>query len=198
MTAILHIKSSSNLQGSFTRQIGAIAVERLKAQHPHAQIIERDLVASPVPHITPEWIGAAFSGNADAAALKLSNTLVDEVFASDILVIEAPMYNFSVPSVLKAWIDQVVRAGKTFSHSASGPEGLVKGKRAIVVFGAGGFYAEGPYKPYEHTLSYLLSVLGFIGITNVETIRIEGVALGQDKVAEALEKAKKQANALAA
>lgn len=109
-----------------------------------------------------------------------------------------PLYNFSVPSVLKAWIDQIVRAGKTFNHSAAGPEGLVKGKRAIVVFGAGGIYSDGPYKPYDHAISYLLSVLGFIGITNVEIIRIEGVALGKDKVAEALEKAKQQVNALAA
>ncbi len=195
MTTILHIKSSSNLQGSVTRKVGAVAAERLQSQKSGAQIIVRDLVSSPVPHISPEFLGAMASN--DQAGLALSNQLIDELMASDTLVIEVPMYNFSIPSVLKAWIDHVARQGKTFAYSAAGPEGLAKGKRAILVLGSGGVYSEGPAKTMEHTESYLRILLGFIGITDVEAIYIEGVGMGPDKAAEALEKATQRANALA-
>src|ERR1700722_15355574 len=145
MTTILHIKSSSNLQGSVTRQIGPVVIERLKAQTPGgAKVIERDLVKATVPHVSPELLGAMFSGNDQADGLTLSNQLVEELFASDIIVIESPMYNFGIPSVLKAWIDHVVRAKKTFSYTQNGPEGLLKGKQAILVLGSGGVYSEGP------------------------------------------------------
>jgi FMN-dependent NADH-azoreductase len=195
MTTILHIASSSNLKGSVTRQIGPAALDGLKAAYPNAKVIERDLVKTPVPHVSPAFLSAMFSGVADAPDLALSNRLIEELMASDILVIEAPMYNFGIPSVLKAWIDHVVRAGKTFSYGAKGPEGLAKGKKALLVLGRGGIYSEGPYKIMDYQETYLRAVLGFIGITEVESIAIEGVAMGPDKVAEALAGAKKKATA---
>jgi FMN-dependent NADH-azoreductase len=137
-----------------------------------------------------------FSGQPDAPALALSQQLVDEVLASDVLVIEAPMYNFAIPSVLKAWIDHIVRAGKTFQYGAHGPEGLAKGKKAIIVLGRGGVYSEGPYKVMDYQEPYLRAILGFIGISDVETIHIEGVAMGPDKAAEALEKAKERTHSV--
>lgn len=191
MTNILHIKSSSNLQGSLTRQVGALVEERLKTLYRDAKVIERDLVANPVPHISPEFLGAMYSNDNDVLAL--SNQLIDELMASDLIIIEAPMYNFGVPSVLKAWVDHIARAGKTFSYSERGPEGLVVGKRAIIVLSCGGIYTDGPMKAYEHTDSYLRTLLGFIGVTDVETIYIEGLAMGPEKAAAALEAAKQHA-----
>ncbi|AMC12849.1 FMN-dependent NADH-azoreductase [Liberibacter crescens] len=197
MTTILHIKSSSNIHEAFTRKIGHIALTRLKEQNPKAKIIEHDLVKNPVPHVSPEFVSALSSGNPEI--LKLSNHLIDELFASDIIIIEAPMYNFTIPSVLKAWIDHIIRANKTFFYNSSGmPEGLLKnkGKKAILVFGSGGIYSNGPLKAMDHQQSYLHLILDFIGITDITDLLIEGVGLGADKVAEALEKAKKQANSL--
>ncbi len=196
MTTILHIKSSSNLDSSVTRQIGGTTLTELKQTHLGAKIIERDLLKNPIPHVSPEFLGAMYSGQNDAPALALSQELIDEIFASNIIVLEAPMYNFNIPSVLKAWIDHVVRAGKTFQYGAAGPEGLVKGKKAIIVLGRGGVYSTGPAKPMDYQEPYLRAILGFIGITDVETIYIEGVGMGPDKKAEALAKAEQRAHAI--
>lgn len=198
MTTILHIASSSNLHSSVTRQIGAVALADLQKAHPGASIIERDLIKTSVPHLSPEFIGAMFSGEADAAVLALSRELVDEVLASDIIVLEAPMYNFGIPSVLKAWIDHVVRAGKTFQYGAKGPEGLLKGKKAFIIAGRGGIYSEGPYKVMDYQEPYLRAVLGFIGITEVETITVEGIAMGADAKEKALNHATERTHILAA
>ena len=196
MTTLLHIASSSNLQTSNTRQIGSLIIERLKAAQPGAKLIERDLAANPLPHISPAFIGALFSGKGDAQELALSNQLIEELLASDTIVIEVPMYNFGIPSALKAWIDHVLRAGKTFAYGATGPVGLVSGKKVILVIGRGGIYSEGPMKAMEFQETYMRSVLGFIGISDVESIVIEGVAMGPDKAAAALAGAKVQLNAL--
>lgn len=194
MTTILHIKSSSNLTSAATRTIGTAAAEQLKAQG--GTFITRDLVAEPVPHINPDFIGGLFSGQPDHSALALSNTLLDEVLQSDILLIEAPMYNFGIPSVLKAWIDHVARAGKTFRYTAQGPQGLLTGKKAILVLASGGIYSEGPAQPLDHQESYLRAIMNFFGITDVQTIRAEGIALGADKAAAALEDAQQKAATL--
>lgn len=191
MTTILHIASSSNLQSSVTRQIGAATVDKLKQAHPNARVIERDLVKNPVPHASPEFLGGMFSGQPDAPALALSEQLIKELFASDVIVLEAPMYNFNIPSVLKAWIDQIVRSGKTFQYGAAGPEGLVKGKKAIIVLGRGGVYTEGPAKAMDHQEPYLRTILGFIGITDVQSVYIEGTGMGPEKTKDALAGAKR-------
>ena len=197
MTTILHLASSSNLHNSVSREIGAATVERLKEAHADAKVITRDLVQHPVPHIDPAFVGAMFT-NHDAPELALSRTLVAEVMASDILVIEAPMYNFSIPSVLKAWIDHVVRGGITVKYGAAGVEGQLKGKKAVLVLGRGGVYAEGPMKAMDYQETYLRTVLGFVGITDIEAVLIEGVAKGSDKRAEALANARTKIASLTA
>jgi FMN-dependent NADH-azoreductase len=111
-----------------------------------------------------------------AKALALSDALIDEVVAADIIVIAVPMHNFAPPSTLKAWIDHVVRAGRTFAYGATGPQGLVQGKHAILVLASGGVYSNGRMKPFDFTEPYLRTVLGFIGITDIDVVRVEGVA----------------------
>ncbi|MAI62045.1 MAG: hypothetical protein CBB87_06085 [Micavibrio sp. TMED27] len=196
MTNILHISSSSDIQSSVTRQIGAVTVADLKAASPDAKIIERDLVKNPVPHINPEFLGAMFSGQPDAPELKLSDELIDELFASNIIVFEAPMYNFGIPSVVKAWVDHIARAGKTFKYGENGPEGFLTDKKVILVLGRGGIYTEGPMKAMEHQETYMRTIFGFIGITDVEVIYIEGVAFGPEKKAEALAAATERAHSI--
>lgn len=196
MTTILHIASSSNLHSSVTRQIGAVTIGDLKKTLFGAKIIERDLVKNPIPHINPEFLAAAFSGQADAPALALSEELMGELFASDIVVLEVPMYNFGIPSVLKAWIDHVARAGKTFKYGENGPQGLLTGKKVILVLGRGGVYSEGPYKVMDYQETYLRAVLGFIGLTDVQSIYIEGVSMGEEKKAASLASATERAHAI--
>lgn len=193
MTTILHISSSSNLSTSVTRQIGSIVVNELEVFHSAIKIIERDLVKNPVPHINPEFLDSMFSDKKERPELLMSNQLIDELLASDIIVIEAPMYNFGIPSVLKAWIDHIARSGKTFKYTASGSEGLAIDKKAILILGRGGIYSEGANKALDYQESYLRSILGFIGITYVESVVIEGVAMGAEIASAALENAKKQA-----
>jgi len=126
----------------------------------------------------------------DSSVLSLSNQLIDELLASDILVLESPMYNFSIPSALKAWFDHVVRARKTFRITETGVEGLLKGKRGILVLGSGAVYSEGPFKSMDFQEPYLRAMLGFIGMTEVESIRVEGLNMGPDAAAEGVARAR--------
>ena len=155
MTTILHIDSSANLQHSVTRGLTRDTVAGLLKQHPDARIITRDVTAQPLPHISPEFLAGLFAKGETASpqTLKLSDELLGELFAADILVIGAPMYNFSIPSQLKAWIDHIVRAGKTFTYTASGAQGLLTGKRAIVAVASGGAYAGGALDHAAYTCS---------------------------------------------
>jgi FMN-dependent NADH-azoreductase len=198
MTTILHISSSSNLQSSLTRKFGKLTVEKLQKTHSGSKIIKRDLVQDTVPHLSPAFVEARNAGDEAAKIFELSNQLIDEVMASDILVIEAPMYNFNIPSVLKAWFDHILRAGKTFKYGATGPEGLVKNKKVFLILSSGGVYSEGPAKGFDHNEPYLRTLLGFIGVTDIEVIRTEGVARGPDKIAATMAQAEKKIEALAA
>lgn len=193
MTTILHISSSSNLNNSFSRQIGELAVNSLKAAYPNTKIIEYDLVKNPVPHLSPEFLNASFSGNEDDSALGLSKQLINDLSESNLIVIEAPMYNFSIPSVLKAWIDHVVRAKITFMYTESGSQGLLKDKKVILVLSRGGVYSEGLAKSLDYQETYLRAILGFIGITDIESLHIEGVAFGAEKAQAAYVNAQQQA-----
>jgi FMN-dependent NADH-azoreductase len=173
-------------------------VEGLGKSHPNAKVITRDVAKNPPPHLSPEALSAISAQQDHSPVLKTHNEVLGEFLAADIIVIEAPMYNFSLPSALKAWIDCVVRAGKTFKYTAEGPKGLVSGKKAILVLARGGIYTEGPYKAFEHQESYLKAVLPFIGITDIQTVVAEGTSMGPDKAAAALAGAKKQATKVAA
>jgi FMN-dependent NADH-azoreductase len=203
MTHILLIQSSSNLASSVSRDLADSYVKDYKAAHPDATVTERDLVTAPIPHLGVDLLGGMFGKpealtEEQAKALALSNALVDEVEAASLIVIGAPMYNFSIPSALKAWIDHVIRAGRTFHYTAEGPRGLVTGKKAVLFLAAGGVYSDGPYKPYDFQESYLRAILGFIGITDVTVVRAEGLALGADSATKAVADARAQAAALAA
>jgi FMN-dependent NADH-azoreductase len=130
-----------------------------------------------------------------AKSLALSDALIDELFAADTIVVAVPMHNFGVPSTLKAWIDHISRAGRTFSYGANGPQGLLKGKHAILVLASGGVYSNGQMKAFDFTEPYLRAVLGFLGITNVDVVRVEGVAtsaIGPEKALVAANTQSKQ------
>jgi FMN-dependent NADH-azoreductase len=201
MSKVLYINSSARNNSSLSRQLSGEFVAKLAAQG--STVVERDLAVQQVPHLTEEVIGAFFTpaeqrGAEAAFAVKLSDTLVDELLAADVLVLAAPMYNFSVPSTLKAWIDHVVRVGRTFQYTATGPVGLVAGKKAYVFTSSGGIYSEGPAASYDYLSTYLRTALGFIGISDVSFIQTEGVSRGDEALANALAKTRASIAALAA
>jgi FMN-dependent NADH-azoreductase len=201
MTKILYV-SSSPRAGSYSSNVADRVIDELKKSHPGATVTVRDLARNPLPHIDADFLQATRSADGPQTDLQRtsiarSDALVDELLAADVIVIAAPMYNFSIPSTLKAWIDYVCRPGRTFSYSEKGPEGLAKGKRAIIINARGGIYSSGPATALEHQGSYLRGVLGFIGITDVETIDIEGVGYGPDAALKAVEGGLKRAHEVA-
>jgi FMN-dependent NADH-azoreductase len=150
-------------EGSISRQLTAEFLEKWKAAEPGAKIIERDLAAHPLPHLTEQTLGAFFTpaeqrSPEQARAAQLSDQLVAELAAADVVLIGAPMYNFSISSGLKAWIDHVARAGVTFKYTESGPVGLLKGKKVYVFTSRGGVYSQGPAKVMEFHETYLRGV----------------------------------------
>jgi FMN-dependent NADH-azoreductase len=154
--------------------------ERLEMQYPEARVIERDLVKDQLPHLDQRTLNAISTKDpVEAESLKeaayLSDRLVDELMMSDLLVIACPMWNFGIPSSLKAWIDHIVRAGKTFNYTGAGVEGLAKRKKAILVLASGGVFSEGPWRSWDSVEPYLRQILGFIGIEDVQTVRAEGM-----------------------
>ncbi|WP_439816051.1 FMN-dependent NADH-azoreductase [Zavarzinia sp. CC-PAN008] len=156
-------------------------------------LIVRDLAGEPVPHLVHETVGAIRGGAAtdqERATLALSDRLIAEVQAADVLVIGVPMYNFGIPSTLKTWFDHVLRAGVTFRYGAAGPEGLVTNKRAVVVETRGGIYAQGPNAAADAQEPHLRTLLGFIGITDVTFVRAEGLAMGSEYAERAVAQAR--------
>ncbi|XLZ72624.1 FMN-dependent NADH-azoreductase [Massilia sp. SR12] len=203
MANVLYINSSVRNAGSLSRQLSAEFIAKWKAANPADSVVERDLASNPVPHLTEQMMGAFFTPaeqrNAEQAhVVKVSDTLVDELIAADVVVIGAPMYNFSVPSSLKAWIDHVARAGRTFQYGANGPEGLLKGKKVYVFTASGGVYSEGAAIAYDHLTTFLRTVLGFLGLSDVQFIRAEGVAMGEQAVADTVAKGRKSIDELIA
>jgi FMN-dependent NADH-azoreductase len=201
MTQILVIESSANLASSVSRDLTQAFLAGYKTAHPDVSVVTRDLATDPVPHLGVDLIGGFFGKPEDLtatqkSAIAVSDTLIDEVEASDIIAIGAPMYNFSIPSTLKAWIDHILRAGRTFRYGANGPEGLVSGKKVVLFLASGGVYSEGPYKPYDFQETYLRGVLGFIGLTDVTVVRAEGLAMGADAAATAVSDAKAKISSL--
>lgn len=191
MSKLLVINSSPVTDSSKTRELVSHFVERYQAREEEVEIRNRDIGRNPPPHIDEVMIGAYYTpedarNSAQQQALQLSDRLVDELLDTDVLVIGSPMHNFSVTSALKTWIDHVARVGRTFQYGAKGPEGLVSGKKAYVISARGGRYGEGsPAASYNHQDTYLKTVLGFIGITDVVFINAEGVASGEQGVLDA-------------
>lgn len=193
---ILHIDSSILDSASLTRELSAAVVAEIRTRHPAAEVTHRDVVADEIRHLDGA-IAAGFRptgvGDFDDATLtehRVSETLVTEFLASDVLVIGAPMYNFSVPSQLKAWMDRIAQAGRTFKYTEKGPVGLAGGKQVIVVSARGGFYADGPLARMDFQESYLRAYFGFLGITDVHVVRAEGASKGEPVRSDGLEHAR--------
>jgi FMN-dependent NADH-azoreductase len=181
---ILHIDSSINGAGSASRTISASIAEQLRSAGQTEQVIYRDLAAEPLPHLT-----------LDAFA---DSSVLEEFLAADTIVIGAPMYNFTLPSQLKAWLDRVLVAGKTFRYTENGPEGLAGGKRVIVALARGGFYNQGsPASALEHLETYLRGIFNFIGI-EPEFVAADGLAIGPEQRDQSIKQALGQTVRLAA
>ena len=201
---ILHIDSSILGGHSVSRALSAEIVARQRVLHPESEVIRRDLVAEPVLHLSDRHI-AVFQGGevtdpALGADLAAGGSYIDDLFAADIIVIGVPMYNLSVPSQLKAWIDRISVAGRTFRYTPHGPVGLVPSdKKVFLASSRGGIYTgDSPAAAFEHQESYLKSALGLIGLTDVTVVRAEGLNVSEEIKTAALAKAKSEIAALAA
>jgi FMN-dependent NADH-azoreductase len=170
---LLHLDASSLGQHSVSRALTAAVVAQITRENANTSVTYRDLATHALPHWTPVV-------DAESEAAKLGEAVLNEFLAADVIVIGAPMYNFSIPSQLKAWIDRIAVAGKTFRYTESGAEGLATDKRVIVVSSRGGVYSTGPAAALDFQETYLRSVLSFIGVTDVEFIRAEGVNLSAE------------------
>ncbi|UFQ98785.1 FMN-dependent NADH-azoreductase [Pseudomonas wenzhouensis] len=192
MSRVLVIESSARQQGSVSRELTRQFIGNWQAAHPADQIHIRDLAVEPVPHLDATLLGGWMTpseqqSEAEKAALARSNQLTDELLAADVLVLAAPMYNFAIPSTLKAWLDHVLRAGVTFKYTETGPQGLLTGKRAFVLTARGGIYAG---SGLDHQEPYLRQALAFIGIHDVQFIHAEGLNLGAEFSEKGLAQAK--------
>ena len=164
---ILHIDASINGENSASRAISRSVVDQLTIERGGAHVIYRDLAAQPLPHLTLEALA--------------DNEALDEFLGADTVVIGAPMYNFTLPTQLKAWIDRIVIAGKTFRYTATGPAGLATGKRVIIALARGGFYNEGsPASALEHLESYLRGIFTFIGV-EPEFVAADGLSISPEQ-----------------
>ncbi|WP_339032396.1 FMN-dependent NADH-azoreductase [Bradyrhizobium symbiodeficiens] len=199
---LLHIDSSVLGPHSVSRQVSAAIVDRLRQATPSLEIAYRDLTLTPLAHLSGSHLAVAQGAPAPAELgpdLAASAAALDEFLAADIIVIGAPMYNFTIPSQLKAWIDRILVAGKTFSYGANGPQGLAGAKRVIVAISRGGHYgADMPTAAGEHLETYLRWVFGFIGITNPEFIFADGIQLGPEHREKAIAGALQSATTLRA
>jgi FMN-dependent NADH-azoreductase len=187
---LLHIDSSVLGPNSVSRQVSAAAVERLTDATPGLEVIYRDLSATPLAHLSGAHLAVRQGAEPDAALsddLAAGATALDDFLAADIVVIGAPMYNFTIPSQLKSWIDRIAVAGKTFSYGPDGVKGLAGGKRIVIALSRGNFYGVGaPAAAYEHAETYLRGVFGFIGVTDIEVIVAEGTNAGPEHRSKAI------------
>jgi FMN-dependent NADH-azoreductase len=194
MTKLLVIRSAATGEASVTNAL----IDAYLAANPDADVVERDLDRDPVPHVSSASLAGigrqAPEGTDFAEARALQDQLIDEVFAADVLVLGVPLYNFGMPSTLKAWFDYVARAGTTFQYTAAGPEGLVKGKRAVIAHSRAGQYDDASGFPFA--VAHVKALLGFIGVTDVAVATAEGLAAGPDAAAAAVAEASARIAAL--
>jgi FMN-dependent NADH-azoreductase len=198
---LLHIDSSPLAANSASRELTRRAVAQWQATHPNVQVEHLDLVADAPSHLAHDSLGfrlgIAAEGLTEAQQREnaLSEKLVSQFLAADVVVLGAPMYNFSVPSQLKAWIDRIAQAGRTFRYTEKGPQGLAGGKTVVIVSTRGGAY--GDASAMDHQESYLKAVFGFLGVTDIRIVRAEGLAMGDAGKAQGLEAAQRAIQALA-
>jgi len=201
MTKILILDSAATGAASVSRGLTNGLASAIRRRHPAARIVRRDIGAEPIPHLDGETTSAIRGGEALSQAARdavaLSDRLVAELKEADVIVIGAPMYNFGMASTLKAWFDHVLRAGITFSYSEAAPEGLLKGKKAIVIETRGGLYSSGPAAAMDSQEPHLRTMLGFIGIDDVTFVRAEKLGFGPEAAAAAIATAAAELDGLA-
>ena len=202
---LLQIDSSPLGANSVTRQLTADVVKAWTKARPNTTVVYRDLAVAPPEHLTAELMQVVKFRDLEnlnarqQSELALTDALVDEVLSANDLVIGAPMYNFSIPTQLKVWIDRICQAGRTFRYTEKGPIGLAGGRKVIIVSARGGRYAGTPMETaLDHQEAYLKAVMGFVGITDVSVVRAEGVAMGPEPRAQALEAAGREIERLVA
>ncbi|WP_247392176.1 FMN-dependent NADH-azoreductase [Ralstonia pseudosolanacearum] len=214
MKTILFIETSPRGKDSASRSVSNTLLSRLTAMYPTAKVVRRDLSAESLPHLDGATLRAIAAKDVAEQPQQLTNEsmqsevaramphalqsdrLTDELLEADLLVIATPMWNFGIPSMLKAWVDLVVRPGKTFQYVENGVIGLAKGKKAILVLASGGVFSSGPWRPWDFVEPYLRQILGFIGIDDVQTVRAEGMNI-PDLAGNAIPKANKDVESLA-
>ena len=202
MSQILLVTSSPRAEASYSTQVAHALAEKLISEHKDSTLIVHDLAGDPLQHIDASLATALNTAReqllpSQRAVLALSDELVSELMASDIIILAAGMINFGIPSTLKSYIDYILRPGTTFRYTEKGPEGLVRGKKVYLVLARGGIYSDGPMQALNFQDPYLKAALGFIGLTDIEVITIEGVAHGADATARAVNAAMERISALA-
>lgn len=184
MKKILNITSSINGENSFSTRLSNAIIEKLQKNNPENEVLTKDLAKHPLPHLeavhftsfhTPDEVRTTTQNE----ALLFSDQAIKELFDADAIVIGVGLYNFGIPSTLKSWIDHIARAGVTFSYTEGYPKGLVVDKKVYLAIASGGVYTEGPMLDYDFTENYLRKVLGFLGLTDITTFRVEGVMMPQ-------------------
>jgi FMN-dependent NADH-azoreductase len=182
MKNILHLKSSIQGEASYSIKLGNAIVEKIQTKYPDSRVEELDLVAMNIPHLTPAVLQTFFTPadqltEDQKTAIQLSDDLVKQLLAADIIVIGAPLINFTIHSSLKAWIDHITRAGITFGYSETGPVGKCNGKKVYVAMSSGGVYSEGPGAANDFVAPYLKAFLGLLGMTDLTVFRAEGLKI---------------------
>ncbi|MCT7378274.1 FMN-dependent NADH-azoreductase [Chelativorans salis] len=194
MTSILLVTSSPRGEASHSTRLATELADKLRTTQSAATLVKRDLVQDPLPHIEPDFASGIYTPADDrsekqARLVAVSDAAVDEVLAADTIVIATGIINFSISSTLKSWLDHVARAGRTFRYTESGPEGLVKNKKVYLVVASGGVYSQGAAAVFDHAVPYLKTLLTFLGMSDIEVIRIEGVGMGAEAEQRALSSA---------
>jgi len=180
MKRILHLISSPRGPESLSIKLAEATITKIQQQYPGSTVDTVNLIETNVPHLDTAHLRSFYTPAEqltpeDQDAIQYSDQAISQLIAADIIVIGAPLYNFGIHSSLKAWIDHIARAGKTFSYGEQGPEGLVKNKKVYIAMSSGAVYSEGLYKTYDFVSGYLTSVLGFLGMTDLTVFRVEGV-----------------------
>ena len=202
MSSVLLVTSSPRGAASHSTRVATELAVKLRDADPRQRLVVRDLVSAPLPHIDPDYSAGIYTPaeartQRQADCVAVSDAVLDELVAADTVVLATGFINFSISSTLKSWIDHVARAGRSFSYGEGGPKGLLTGKKVYIVLASGGIYSEGAAAQMDHAIPYLRSVLAFMGMTDVEVIRVEGVGMGAEATAAALDKATARIEAIA-
>ena len=185
MPMLLNIQSSPNMVSSASRAVSKAFVDKFVALNSGTEVVDLDLVQDVPSHFGPSHLRAFFTpaeehAPENIASLEASDAYIDQLIAADVLVLGTPMHNFGISSTMKSWVDNILRAGRTFQYTETGPVGLLSEKKVIIVVGSGGIYTDGPMSACEHCGNYLRDILKVIGLSDITILRAEGLALGPE------------------